>query len=46
MKSLVLWLGTGKPTPDDLVLEEKLKKATGAEFSELATHAENWPSEI
>jgi hypothetical protein len=31
VKALALWLGTGKATAEDLVLEEKLKKATGVD---------------
>jgi hypothetical protein len=39
-----LRLGTGESTADDLVLEEKLKKATGVSVAELAHFAEDWPS--
>ena len=35
--------GTGESTADDLVLEEKLKKATGVSVAELAHFAERWP---
>jgi hypothetical protein len=43
VKELALRLGTGESTTDDLVLEEKLKKATGVEVAELAGYAEGWP---
>ncbi len=43
MKELALRLGTGDATVDDLVLEEKLRKATGVGVAELAQFAEDWP---
>jgi hypothetical protein len=43
VKELALRLGTGDATVDDLVLEEKLRKATGVGVAELAQFAEDWP---
>jgi hypothetical protein len=31
---------------DDLVLEEKLNKATGVVISTLASYAEGWPNDV
>lgn len=45
IKRLALELGTGEPTKDDLVLEEKLRKATGVSVAELARFAEDWPTD-
>ena len=46
VKELALRLGTDAATPDDLVLEGKLRKATGAEVAELASYAEHWPDDV
>ena len=46
VKELALRLGAGEPTRDDLVLEEKLRKATGVNAADLARFAEDWPSEV
>jgi hypothetical protein len=46
VKQLALRLGTGESTADDLVLEEKLKKATGVSVAELARFAEDWPDDV
>ena len=43
VKELALLLGTGEPTKDDLVLEEKLRKATSVSIADLAHFAEDWP---
>lgn len=43
VKELAYRLGTDAATPDDLVLEEKLRKATGVSVAELAHFAEDWP---
>jgi hypothetical protein len=44
VKELALRLARKAATPDDLVLKEKLRKATGISVSELARYAEEWPS--
>jgi hypothetical protein len=43
VKELALRVGTGDPTRDDVLLEQKLRKATGAGIAELADAAEHWP---
>jgi len=43
VKELALRLGTEETSKDDLVLEEKLRKATGVSVAELAKFAEHWP---
>lgn len=44
VKVLALRLGRGDPSKDDLVLEEKLRKATGVSIADLAGFAEDWPT--
>jgi len=43
VKDLAHSLGTQEATKDDVVLEEKLRKANGVSVAELAHFAENWP---
>jgi hypothetical protein len=46
VKELAMRLGAGAATGDDLVLEEKLRKATGVSVTELVRFAEAWPDDV
>ncbi len=46
LKELALRFGTNATASVDLVVDEKLKKATGVDVAELARYAKNWPDDV